>query len=208
MKTNLPFLLLLILGLILIGCKPSIKLLYGIKQPKFETSESIESYLEKRKVPSDNVLIIKDLNGLININNGDFSVPNALFFNANGEYVEYRKSPEDCNANIFGFIEDIASINYQPADSSKNMDLIIANVKHIHSEKVKVEDRRHAYIFITWAKYAGKLNKDKAFAWVDLINSANKNGLNVEYFLLNYDLQQSWNLTEEQKKELLSQFKI
>ncbi len=173
-----------------------------------ESPETLVDYLQKKKVPIENVLIIKDLNGFTEINKGVFSVPNAIFFNAKGEYVEYKKSAEDCNANVFGFIDDIAGINDQPSDPAHKMDMWLENTKNLQLKMVNVEDNKDAYVFITWAKYIGKLNKDKAFAWINLLEEANQKGLNVQYFLLNFDLQQSWNLTEEQEKDLLNQFQF
>lgn len=208
MKSGLSFLLFLVVALVLIGCKPTIKLFYGIKQPKFETSKSLENYLQKRKIPSDDVVFIKDLNGFININKGNFSVPDALFFNARGEYVAYKKSAEECNANIFGFIEELTTINELESSADITLDIMYDNLVDLNFENIKIEDNKDAYVFITWTAYIGKLNKDKAFAWIDVLKNANHNGLNVQYFLLNYDLQKSWNLTPQQEKELLSQFKI
>ena len=57
-------------------------------------------------------------------------------------------------------------------------------------------------VFITWAKYVGSLNKEKAFDWVKLVNQANQKGLNVKYYLLNCDFQKNWNLNEKQKSDL------
>tara|TARA_R110000850_G_scaffold271031_2_gene404784 strand:- start:179395 stop:180018 length:624 start_codon:yes stop_codon:yes gene_type:complete len=207
MKPNKSFLIVTLI-LFFISCKPALKSFYGIKKPKMESTESLMDYLHKKKVPVENVLIIKDLNGFSSINNGVFSVPNAIFFNAKGEYVEYKKSAEECNAYVFGFIEDLESINNQPSDPAYKINLLLENTKNLQLESVKAEDKKDTYVFITWAKYAGKLNKDKAFAWINLLEEANQKGMNVQYFLLNYDLQKSWDLTEQQEEELLNQFKI
>jgi hypothetical protein len=55
-------------------------------------------------------------------------------------------------------------------------------------------------VFITWAVFAGKLNDEKAFEWVKLLNDAKKKGINVNYYLLNCDFQKSWNLSKEEKE--------
>ena len=52
-------------------------------------------------------------------------------------------------------------------------------------------------VLITWTVYAGKLNKSKAFEWTHLLKTAQTKGINVQYYLLNCDMQKDWNLPKE-----------
>ena len=63
-------------------------------------------------------------------------------------------------------------------------------------------------VLITWATYLGKVNKQKAFEWIKLLEQAKDQGIKINYYLINYDLQESWNLNSNEKKEILNTFKM
>ncbi|HLA56460.1 MAG TPA: hypothetical protein VK623_10190 [Flavobacterium sp.] len=179
----------------LTGCKSILKTAYGIKKPKLEDDISIRKYLLKNHIDTSNVYVFKNLKAFTTASQMKIlSVPDALFFNKIGFMVPYKESTVSCNANVDKFISDLAVFSALQYDETKKesdlLDLIVGNTQ-VENADVNV--------FITWTVYAGKLNKDKAFEWIKLLQSAKVKGIKVNYFLLNCDYQKNWNLTGQQQ---------
>lgn len=195
-------LFIIVSALLFISCKTVLLKVKGIKDPKLETYATTKSYLFKKDMDSSRVLYYKDVNSFeAAIKKNYFQVPNAFFFDKNGNFVDYRKTTTDCNAKIDGFIQDLNTFNEAKKDSTKTMAelkrFLVGSNKNLLNEK-----NADITVFITWAKFVGSLNKEKAFDWVQLLEEAKQKGINVNYYLLNCDFQESWNLTEEEKKGL------
>ena len=191
-------------GLIILftGCKNILKTAYAIKDPALETWESTQSYLTKNNIGTDRTLIFKDFPSFVYASqNKLLIIPNGIFFNSEGNFVPYNETPTTCNANVDNFIMDLKNLD-QDAEGTKSIGDLLKLTKTLEGETPSFEKGYDVYVFITWARYVGRLNKEKAFDWVDLLEKAKRNGVNVKYYLLNCDLQEAWNMTEEQKEML------
>jgi len=145
--------------------------------------------------------MFKDFNAYAITAKNGLKIPEAMFFNTKGNFVNYQKTPQDCNAKVWDFIADIKNIGNLPEDKEVNIFEKSGLFTTPDGIAIKVEQGYDAYVLINWAVYAGKLNDEKVFEWIGLINEANKE-FKVKYYLLNCDFQESWNLTEKQKKDL------
>lgn len=184
------------------SCKSTLKTIKGIKDPKIETYSATKKYLYKKDMDTARVVYFKDFNSFAQASKKRLlQVPNALFFDKDGNFVDYRKSATDCNAKVDDFIQDLNTFNEAKKDATKTIadlkQLVVGANKNLLSEKPG-----EITVFITWAKFAGTLNKEKAFDWVKLLEAAKQKGLNVNYYLLNCDFQENWNLTKEEKEAL------
>ena len=185
----------------LLGCKFALKTFKGIKNPKIESYASTKKYLFKNGMDTTRVLYFKNLNTFAFASKKKLlQVPNALFFDKSGSFVDYRKNAKDCNAKVGTFIDDLNFFREAKRYSTKTIRDLEKLVQS--SNKNQVLEKTDVTVFITWSKYAGSLNREKAFDWVKLLEQAKRRGINVNYYLLNCDLQESWNLTAEQKKDL------
>ncbi|WP_417352797.1 hypothetical protein [Flavobacterium alkalisoli] len=186
------------------NCKSLLKKSYGITNPKIEKKENIKKYLLKNKIDTTNVLIFKDLQSYaIMTKSRGVKIPNAMFFNSKGNYVDYKKSPEDCTAKIHDFILDIKNLNNTDSETWQINDLsnFILHLDN-RNETLFEEGKYDAYVIINWAIFVGKLNHEKAFDWINVIEQINSNDFKIKYYLLNCDFQESWNMTEDQKTSL------
>lgn len=184
------------------SCKSTLKTIKGIKDPKIESYSATQKYLHKKDMDTARVVYFKDFNSFAQASKKKLlQVPNALFFDKDGNFVDYRKSATDCNAKVDDFIQDLNTFNEAKKDATKTIadlkQLVVGANKNLLSEKPG-----EITVFITWAKFAGTLNKEKAFDWVKLLEAAKRKGLNVNYYLLNCDFQENWNLTKEEKEAL------
>lgn len=184
------------------SCKSTLKTIKGIKDPKIETYSATQKYLYKKDMDTARVVYFKDFNSFAQASKKRLlQVPNALFFDKDGNFVDYRKSATDCNAKVDDFIQDLNTFNEAKKDTTKTIadlkQLVVAANKNLLSEKPG-----EITVFITWARFAGTLNKEKAFDWVKLLEAAKQKGISVNYYLLNCDFQENWNLTKQEKEAL------
>jgi len=173
-----------------LSCQPVLKTAYGIKKPKLETDNSIKKYLVKNKVDTSKVYVFKDYFAFAKASGKNLmEVPDAVFFNATGNLVRYKKETETCNARVDDFISEMENFSNQPDDPNIKLDEFLEML----SGK-PIDEAADVKVFITWTVYAGRLNKTKAFEWIRLIEKAKARGVNANWYLVNCDFQKSWNL--------------
>ncbi len=153
------------------SCNTIAKKVYGIKNPEIETVESIEKYLSSIDVSSENNVYCKDILSYKTVLDiFGKKLPEAILFNSEGKMLTYKKNNQDCNAGLF---ETIPSL-------SKNSNLQILEGNDIQAFTTYLVDRNSLkfrnlpkadyFLFINWAKYMGKLNKDHVKVWEELAN--------------------------------------
>ncbi|KGO96243.1 hypothetical protein Q767_08305 [Flavobacterium enshiense DK69] len=174
----------------------------GVKGPKLETYTTTKRYLIKNNIDTSRVVYYKNLNSYVYAAKKRYlSIPNAMFFDKDGNFVDYRKNPSDCNAKVEGFIEELSAFKEAKKDSTKTL-FELKKLLASSNNKALNEEPADVTVFITWARYVGTLNKEKAFDWVKLLEEAKQKGVSVNYYLLNSDFQENWNMTKEQKEDL------
>lgn len=185
-----------------ISCSSVAKIIYGVKKPNFQTGENQLKFLKKYGISDTEYYYFKDIKSYISASREKYlSIPDAFFFNSNGEYVTYKKKTTDCNAKVDDFINDLKSFNSSSSNKSLKIDSFLSLLTS--NSKINIE-KSEITVFLTWAIFAGKTNKEKTFDWIKLINKAKENDISISYYLVNCDLQENWNLTIEQKKRLLN----
>lgn len=190
MKKMLP----LLLVISLCNCKTALKTAYGIKKPKLETEESVKQYLAKNEIDTSKVFVYKDILSFAKASEMNMmSFPEALFFNKDGYLVRYKKETEECNARVDEFLSDLKQFSKMPEDRSITTDKFFAMLAGDKPPKTDAD----ITVVITWAVYVGRLNKEKAFEWVRLLEVAKTKGIKVNYILLNCDYQKSWNMPQQ-----------
>jgi hypothetical protein len=194
----------LLLSIILLGsltsCNTVLKTYNHIKSPNLETETSIKKYLVRNKIDTSNVYVYKNLNSFAKASKmGLLVIPDIVFFNKEGNKVNFKEEGSNCNAHAGSFITELSTFSNFPSDNTKKIDdfvKLIDNPKQTNFIKAEIN------VFINWAIYVGRLNKVKAFDWIKLIEIAKQKGININYYLLNCDFQKSWNLTSENQEAL------
>lgn len=192
--------------LILIGCKPLSRTSLGVKNPKFKNQIEVYNFAKKHDVKLASIYYFANWESMKRAFELKYSkIPNAYFFNKNGDFVDYKKKSSDCNAKVDEFIENLENFSCYNSDSSKNINQILPLIKNDKSDSIIQND---ITVIISWASFMGDVNKEKAFEWIKLLEKIKQKDINLEYYLINYDLQKSWNLTIMEEKEIENIFKI
>ncbi len=189
------FLLILtpLLFTILHSCQPIAKTMYGIKNPKVETIESVDKYLRSIQSPSENNIYCKDFAAYQTVLNlFEKSLPEAILFNSNGKMLTYKRNNQDCNAGLFETIPGLSKNSNLPVLESNDIETFIAFLVDRNGLKIQNLPEADYFLFINWAKFMGKLNKDHVKAWEDL---AGKNeNTKIAVYKINMGIMESWNV--------------
>lgn len=160
------------------------------------SNEEIINKLKENNVlyEESDIASLKNLKTWVSYFSGkSVTTPHAIFFNAKGYKVSDKFTESQCSATLNN-IENIDTFevdeNYTFKDQIKNFDFI--------------EDKQDAnnydyYVIIYWALYE-KNNHKTAFNWYN--SAKNIKDKKVKVVLLNLDLNESWNITEQQKEIL------
>ncbi|RZJ68118.1 MAG: hypothetical protein EOO50_03260 [Flavobacterium sp.] len=175
---------------VLACCTAALKTSYGIKKPELETRQSISLYLQQHDVDTSKTYVFKDLMSFGKASQRKFlSFPNAYFFNEKGFAVSYPKTTENCNAKVGDFISDMTSLATLPADSTRKL----SDFKELLQPKID-DSIASVNVFLTFTTYSGKLNDEKAFEWIKLLEKLKREGISVNYYLVSGDYLKSWNI--------------
>lgn len=161
-----------------------------------ENKESLNKYLTENKVTleENDLFSIKSFNSFAHLNNDDkLQVPEILFFNSKGFLVKNRFNDNECS-QVINEIEKIDSLKFNKNISINDW------LEHISPLNNDITENGNIYIIINWAKFVDKFN-EQSFEWYKELKNQDSN-LKVNCILLNLDIQEKWNLTEEQKKAL------
>lgn len=196
---------LLLLFTLLVNCKTLTKISYSVKNPNFKKNVELYNFLKKNNVNLKSIYFFKDFDNMIKGYELKYStIPDAYFFNQNGDFIPYKSNTEQCNAKVDDFITDLKNINNNKSEN-KNINDFIPLLSNDKNEVIVLNE---ITVLITWATYLGKVNKQKAFEWIKLLEQAKEKGIKVNYYLVNYDLQECWELKSDEKIEILESFKM
>ncbi|MEY4834533.1 MAG: hypothetical protein RI980_648 [Bacteroidota bacterium] len=163
---------------------------------EIENISSLKSYLTKNNVLIDTLDLysLKNFSSFAKFNNLDLlQVPEILFFNSNGYLVKNRFNNNECSK----VINDIKKIDNLSFDKKNTIDQLLSDLSSFYNNKV---EENTIYVVINWAKFVDDFNK-QSFEWYnELKNSSNE--IKVKCIFLNLDVQENWNINEEQKKAL------
>lgn len=200
MKVKTYFLLPVIF--LLVSCSPILKMAYGIKDPKITDTEKTQKYLVKKNIQGKDVYFnsAKDLG---QATKGNFNLPDAIFYNKEGQQVEFRVSASECANDITKFIENINQINFLPEKEGISLGELLQHISDSEGNSIIADTSADAFVFLNWATYMGKLNKS-VFEWADVLQKSSDNNIKVEYYLMSFDFLDRWedkDLLTEKKKD-------
>ncbi|NRR92752.1 hypothetical protein HSX10_14345 [Winogradskyella undariae] len=162
-----------------------------------ENDSTLIQYLKENKIDFS-INQIATLKGIRTF--GEYSrsnklvVPEAYFYNSNGELIKNRGKGTYCGAEI----KKIAKISKMKSDPNQTLQGFLKDIVIIDKSEF-IEERVDVYIVITWAKFLSE-ESQTSLNWFSSLIKQDK--LKIKFLLLNLDIQESWRLTDDQKKYL------
>lgn len=185
--------LIILFSITLSSCQTIAKKMYGIKKPQVETVESVEEYLSSINLQSDNNFYCKNFVTYKTVlKEFENSLPEAVLFNSEGKKLIYKKNNQDCNAGLFETIPGLTINSKLQLVDSINISTFIAYLVDRNDSSIIAFPKADYHLFINWAKYMGKLNKDHVKVWEELANK-NQNS-KIKVYKINMDIMKSWNV--------------
>lgn len=190
----------LVVILTFISCSPIVRLIYGVKKPKVENEESLKKYLGNVNITDKDVYTL-DFEGykkalkLINK-----KIPEVLIFDKNGKHIPYGDEWA-CNASAFDFIENLNDTTEFANSDKANLQSLPFGLYSLKGDSLgapKLDASFHIFIF--WAKFAGKLNKNHVKIWEN--QAINNTKTKIKVYKINMDFQEHWG--EEVTRQLES----
>lgn len=177
--------------LIFVGCSPVAKMLYGIKKPKVENKKTLTEYMMKLKMQQQNVYALSFEEFKPSLKRIKNSIPEVLIFNSQGKYIPYGDEYA-CNAHAFDFIEKLNRNSVYTISDNLNMATISKGLCNLDGVQVvePISENTDFYVFIYWAKWAGKLNKDHVVVWEK--QALENQHANIKLITVNVDSQVFW----------------
>ncbi|QXP78692.1 MULTISPECIES: hypothetical protein [Winogradskyella] len=172
---------------------------------EFQNDNSIDKYLEKNKLSCDKseLFIFKNFDSFITYNNNGYLVgPIVHVFNSDGIYLENFKLSE-----VIDKLSNFKNIRKKPKKKAINIDSWINKIINYKTLKPLLkQDNKDYYFVLNWAIFFNKdINNEALFKWYEVLKRQKLNGKDIQVILINMDLQDSWDLSEEKKESILKQ---
>lgn len=169
---------------------------------EWENNNTLKAFLETNNVEID----VKDLatldyiNSWVYFNNNDFiQVPNAVFFNREGQRIAKNFVGEKCSQAIKG----LEKIDSYKVDKDENINDWVSKYMAFPFTTEPVFGKPYdAYVLIFYCKCLDEYDdvNATAFRWYKSLKENDK--VKVKAILLNLDIQNTWKLSDEQKNAI------
>lgn len=198
----LPLVLIVILSLTISSCSLLVRFA-GFKNPKVETKESVQEYLNEIESPFEYTYILKSTSdSLIMYNNLFSKINTATLYNSQGSPLAYDGSATCGGTQLSHTFEDPESYYETATKDSISLNTQLSSFVRIDANKqTEILPKADYYYVIYWSKFFGKKkNQMEDFIWTD--SSRLKSDKNIVVLLVNTDMQESWGLKKEGKIKL------
>lgn len=160
------------------------------KKLSAEDKVSILNYLKSKGLENIDVLVVKDYQEYRRLSKIDaIIIPNVTFFDGEGNLIQYKNLQKECSQDAYFFIKDYYKGKSIKHDTNVRLDTFLSSYKFLRNGKNNFQDKSKIYVFINWAMFTDKLNKES----FKLINLNNKDFV---YVLIDLDIQKEWNFID------------
>lgn len=194
MKKSLVVLFCLWLLVISSSCKWLMVKVYGISQPRYESVKRVVKKSKQFQLDTAGMLVMNPYSI------GSFykrGIPEGEIFDANGRYLEYKATDTSCNAGLFGFISQLKADSHYLTSNNRTLNKEMDRFRRLDGLALTENYFKPAdfYVFLTWAIWIGRLNKDHVKEWEQLVKKNPK--AKIQLVLVNIDLRKEWNTEEK-----------
>jgi hypothetical protein len=192
-------LMLIVTMLSVTSCTFLAKIVYGFKDPEFESSASIDRKQTDYFGPDHRSLVYS----FEAWREKEFSsVPEIYVFDRQGKYVPYKDSLRpNCNGPADSFASELDPAKAYLTDDAMSLEKFLqyTNMPGCGLTPQLPDEDVDFTVMMSWAAYAGKkIYKEKTILWLDKLKKNNK--IKYRVYLVNKDLQECW--SEDQKNKL------
>jgi hypothetical protein len=202
MKTNrliVKIVALSMLSLALAGCKTYMHFKYGLTQPKEENPKSLVAFTEKHHFPSENLYMFSDSASYSQaIKNPMFRkyLCNHMIFDHDG--ILLQRDTTQCQWSGYDKIRALKTDTTYEKCNDLQLNTILPHIQQFGKISAPGDSWSNPdfTIVVTWARFLGSYNS-RLFVLSDAV--ALNTTARIRIIWLNVDMQDSWQLTSQQK---------
>lgn len=208
MNRNSIQILLVGIALLFGSCKPIIRVLFGVHQPRQEKIEDLKAYAIKHNIPLENCALVTE-DSLAFALMKRMNVP--LLFDKTGYLIDFNNGYENksCGGNILSFIEGLSSVTYAPRDSSHtygNEAKAWIHFDNLTPYKIDLDSSKYDYGMVYyWNTFSGRGENYKMIRLLRKSIAANPR-VKFKLVLVNHDLREGMN--EDKFLEYAKKYKL
>ncbi|MCX6304226.1 MAG: hypothetical protein NT040_04600 [Bacteroidetes bacterium] len=188
--------------LVFTSCVTIVKWRYGITKPRELTPEKIISFLDRHKYPGSCQFVFNDSSSYFgSIRNTVFrkNLFSNLVFDRDGFLLQ--RDTSRCQWSGYEVIRTLSTDSTYMKTSGLQLGGILGQIRPVKPDSMQEPVTGHPdfTVLVTWAAFLGTCNA-RLFELAEAVKQ-NKTA-RIRTIWLNVDMQESWNLTKEQKMEL------
>ncbi len=175
-----------------ISCKEILMMRYGIRQPREETQESIQAFMDKMEYPNENTFIFKDSSAFYSCLRDSIFQSNALgtlFFSPQGLLASYNDTSH-CHLHL--------DTTYF-ANTSYTLQKLMTFLVPLNDATLIDTMNANYIVVVTWATFLGKYN-ERLFSIRSTIRD--NSDVTVKPIFLCIDIQKDWGMTNRERNAL------
>jgi hypothetical protein len=162
---------------------------FGLKNPKLETKQTLESFLDSIKIDADYVIIPKNFKSY-SIIKSDFDIPTIYVFNKDKVLIESNITNDNglCLADISKMICNNfknQNANFKNSKSASLFDLLISNTEEIKGKQLNLDGVEHIVVY-SWGKFLKASYSEEAISFIKCKSKT------TAIIFLNLDFVDSW----------------
>ena len=157
---------------------------------------SVYDYLKSKGVVNNNVVVVKDYEEYKKLSRaGVLVIPEVTFFDGKGDLIEYKNIKKECSQDPYFFIKNYNKGKQLKFSKTVKLDMFASSYINLNDgSSINLTDKNKIYVFINWAIFTDKLNKDS-------FNLLAINNNDFIYILIDLDVQKAWNIPNKPNKK-------
>ncbi len=196
------YLISIIVVLLLCGCQPVLRVIFGVKNPKIENKTTLENFIDKKGLEIDlnKTYFLKELSSyyaLQEVRDRGLKIPDVYLFNETGFLIQEQLDSvcfvaRDLKVEEYkNYYEKVFSTDTIPPEKLYHLDDLIKHLADGDGNRLKeIQTNNKKTAIILWAKFLGKkLNRKFVEESQDLLLETQ---LDLNIYYLNLDPQEFW----------------
>lgn len=174
------------------SCKPILYTVYGIKKPRQVSTAHISKKAARLNLPPDALYGIRQEKYPIIINRIGI-LPNVFIYDKYHRALNWQSTEDECMSRVDNFIAQLksdSSANLKPDTTFCTAENELVGLYDGKPFSVQALPQADYYIFVYWATYLGRLNREYLTDW--LTATQQNHHASFHFIFISGDLRKEW----------------
>ncbi len=177
------------------SCQPLLRGVWGVKKPKYETEESLRSYLKEADLSFIHCYTLDSLDWSKVFYNKERTFPDLLLFDTMGNQIPQKGLCIPYSQNFVDALIDIHQRNFVKTNELRTFQDFEKMFRDCMGNSVMVKNSNNYRAIIIWAVFIGKRKGLRQLK--KIIYYVNHSHYHITPYFLNVDLQSYWKMKEK-----------